>query len=267
MHKTGSNASLESLLGLVARLRGPNGCPWDREQEMGDMEPHLLEECYEVMEALHTCSFDKLAEELGDLLFHIVFLAHLASEKGVFDIQEVIRRICEKMIRRHPHVFGAGSAADTEAVKENWWKIKQAERGAGLSLLDSVPLHLPALQRACRLSQRAARVGLDWPDPGAVLPKVKEELREFEQALAHHDKERVREELGDLFFSLASLARHLKLNPEQALQESNRKFLRRFRILERRARAEGRSLEALCPEEMNEWWEQSKNTPETEPPD
>jgi MazG family protein len=252
--------TLRDLQQLVARLRGPDGCPWDREQELKDLSQYLLEECYEVIEAISTSSLDKLEEELGDLLFHIVFMAHLAGERGAFGLEEVVEHVYLKMVRRHPHVFGDASAPDTEAVKKHWWSIKQEEGATPSSQLESVPRHLPALQRAYRLGQRASRAGLDWPGPGPVLDKVREEIAELEQALQKGGPDRIQEELGDLLFSLANFARHLKQNPEEALQESNRKFVRRFRALEQRASEQGRRLETLSPEEMDRWWEEVKRS-------
>lgn len=255
--------SLKDLQSLVQKLRGPDGCPWDREQDFQDLKQYLLEECYEVLEAINSSSFEKLKEELGDLLFHIVFLAQMAQEKEAFELQDVLEGIEQKMIRRHPHVFGNVSVSDTEEVRRNWLKIKRNEKENSDSLLGSIPDHLPALQRAYRLSQRASRVGLDWPEPQSVLEKVKEEIRELEQALDRDQEDEVREEFGDLLFSIANLARHLKLNPEDRLQESNRKFLQRFQLMEKRALQEGRALETLSPEEMDRWWEQIKNADES----
>jgi tetrapyrrole methylase family protein/MazG family protein/ATP diphosphatase len=251
---------LKNLEDLVRTLRGPEGCPWDRAQTISHMKQYLLEECYEVLDAIDNSPAVKLQEELGDLLFHIVFIAQMAEEKGDFGMQEVLKTIHDKMVRRHPHVFGSASAEDPEAVRKNWWKIKQAEGSTPRSHLEGVPRHLPALQRAYRLGQRASQVGLDWPEPKAVLAKIREEIEELEQALENESEPQIREELGDSLFSLANLARHLKENPEETLQQSNEKFLTRFRLLEKRASAEGRALEDLQPEEMNRLWEEIKRT-------
>ncbi len=251
---------LKNLEDLVRTLRGPDGCPWDRAQTVSDMKQYLLEECYEVLDAIDHSPPAKLREELGDLLFQIVFIIQMAEEKGDFGLQDVVQTVHDKMVRRHPHVFGSASAEDPEEVRENWWKIKQAEGSTPRSHLEGVPRHLPALQRAYRLGQRASQVGLDWPEPRAVLTKIREEVDELEQALDHESGPRVREELGDALFSLANLARNLKHNPEETLQQSNEKFLARFRLLEERARAEGRALEDLPPEEMDRLWEEIKRT-------
>lgn len=251
-------ACLKDLEELVRTLRGPGGCPWDRAQKMTDIKEYLLEECYEVLDAIDQAPSEKLKEELGDLLFQLVFIAQMAEEKGNFTLEEVLEGIHAKMVRRHPHVFGAGSAEDAEAVRRNWWKIKQSEGTTPHSHLETVPRHLPALQRAYRLGQRASQVGLDWPGPKPVLEKVREEIDELEHAMAASAGVQVREELGDALFALANLARLLKENPEETLQASNRKFLERFQRLEQRARKEGRTLETMGPEELDRLWEEIK---------
>jgi len=251
---------LKNLEDLVRTLRGPDGCPWDRAQDISDMKQYLLEECYEVLDAIDRSPPAKLKEELGDLLFHIVFIAQMAEEKGQFRLQDVIRGIHDKMVRRHPHVFGSASAEDPDAVRKNWWKIKQAEGSTHLSHLEGIPQHLPALQRAYRLGQRASQAGLDWPEPRAVLAKVREEMDELEGALGSGSALQIREELGDALFSLANLARLLKENPEEMLQQSNRKFLNRFRRLEQRAIEEGTALAEIKPEELDCLWEEIKRS-------
>jgi MazG family protein len=249
---------LKDLEDLVRTLRGPEGCPWDRAQKISDMKQYLLEECYEVLDAIDRSPPVKLKEELGDLLFHIVFIAQMAEENGDFGLQDVVRTVCDKMVRRHPHVFGSASAESPEEVRKNWWKIKQAEGATPRSHLEGVPRYLPALQRAYRLGQRASQVGLDWPDTRSVLDKVREETDELEEVMQSGPGSRIREELGDLLFSLANLARRLRENPEETLQQSNEKFLKRFRLLEGQAHEEGRHLEALTPEEMDRLWEETK---------
>ena len=255
---TAKRPDLKDLQDLVQRLRGPDGCPWDRKQDIPDLKQYLIEECYEVLEAIDLSRPDKLREELGDLLFHIVFIAQISEEQGAFTLADVLGGIHAKMVRRHPHVFGDLRLEDADAVRQNWWKLKQAERATPRSHLSGVPKHLPALQRAYRLGQRASQVGLDWPAPRAVLDKVREELGEWEAALDAGETEPVAEELGDLLFALSSAARLLRLNPEDLLQQSNRKFLERFSRLEERAHAEGRPLESLTPEEMDRWWQAIK---------
>jgi len=258
--KKSGKAHLEDLQELVRTLRGPEGCPWDRAQEIPDIKQYLLEECYEVLDAIDHSPPEKLKEELGDLLFQIVFIAQMAEEKGDFGLEDVLGEIHTKMVRRHPHVFGSVRAEDPEAVRENWWKMKQTEGATPRSHLEGVPRHLPALQRAYRLGQRASQAGLDWPEPKSVLEKVREEIDELEQALTSESEPRIHEELGDSLFSLANLARLLKENPEEILQQSNEKFLDRFQRLEQRAQEEGRVLEALKPEELDRLWEEIKKT-------
>jgi tetrapyrrole methylase family protein/MazG family protein/ATP diphosphatase len=251
---------LKNLEELVRTLRGPEGCPWDRAQTISDMKQYLLEECYEVLDAIDGSPPAKLQEELGDLLFHIVFIAQMAEENGDFGLGDVVDTVCGKMVRRHPHVFGSASAESPEEVRKNWWKIKQEEGATPRSHLEGVPRYLPALQRAYRLGQRASQVGLDWPDPKSVLAKVREEIGELGQALESESESRIREEMGDCFFSLANLARKLRENPEETLQQSNEKFLKRFRLLEQRASNEGGRLEELSPEEIDRLWEEIKRT-------
>lgn len=258
--KTSKHGSLGDLLALIRTLRSPDGCPWDREQQVADLKQYLLDECYEVMEAIDSNCLEKLREELGDLLFQIVFLAYMAEEAGAFHLDDVLTDIHEKMVRRHPHVFGEVQANDTATVKRNWWKIKKAEGTAPASQLDAVPRNLPALQRAFRLGQRASRAGLDWTDPASVLEKVKEEVGELESALRQENPEGISEELGDILFTLANLGRHLKQNPEESLHRSNNKFLERFHRMEQCASQEGRRLEAMSPEELDRWWNDAKET-------
>jgi tetrapyrrole methylase family protein/MazG family protein/ATP diphosphatase len=258
--KKSGNAHLEDLKELVRTLRGPGGCPWDRAQKISDIKQYLLEECYEVLDAIDGSPPQKLKEELGDLMFQIVFIAQMAEEKGDFGLEDILGGIHTKMVRRHPHVFGSVTAEDPEAVRKNWWKVKQTEGATPGSHLEGVPRHLPALQRAYRLGQRASQVGLDWPEPKSVLEKVREEIDELERALTSESAPQIREELGDSLFSLANLARLLKENPEEILQQSNQKFLNRFRRLEQRAREEGRVLEELKPEELDRLWEEIKKT-------
>jgi tetrapyrrole methylase family protein/MazG family protein/ATP diphosphatase len=253
-------ACLKSLEDLVRTLRGPEGCPWDRTRKISDMKQYLLEECYEVLDAIENAPPAKLQEELGDLLFHIVFIAQMAQEKGDFGMQEVLQGIHGKMVRRHPHVFGSVSAEDPETVRKNWWKIKQAEGTTPGSHLEGIPGHLPALQRAYRLGQRASQVGLDWPEPRSVLAKIREEIDELEGALDSDTPSQIREELGDSLFSFANLARLLKENPEETLQQANQKFLNRFQRLEKRVQADARTLEDLEPEELDRLWDEIKKT-------
>ncbi len=222
--------SFARLVALMRRLRGPDGCPWDRQQTLASLRRYTLEEAYEVVEAIEEGDPTALRGELGDLLLQVVFLAQICTEREWFDVAAVADAIVDKLVRRHPHVFGRARAADAREVVERWERIKHAERGGG-SLLDDVGRGLPALERADKLGRRAARIGFDWPGPREVLGKVREELDELEAALAGEAGER-EEEIGDLLFALANLARHLGVSAEVALDRAGRKFERRFRALE-----------------------------------
>ena len=254
--------SLRRLFDLVTRLRAPDGCPWDREQEIGDLRAYLLEEAHEVAAAIDSADWDEIGTELGDLLFQIVFIVRLAEESSAFALAEVVDRIEAKMIARHPHIFGDEVLHDSEAVHRAWEQRKLATAGPDSSLLSGVPASLPALLKAYRMTQKAAGVGFDWPDHPAVMAKVEEELEELRAELDEThgpmSDARVREELGDLFFALANLARHLGLDPEAVMAGANAKFHRRFEQLERLLSEQGRSLPDLDPQAMDEAWETVK---------
>lgn len=241
---------------ICARLRAPDGCPWDREQSHASLRNNLLEECYEVLEALDAGDMERLREELGDLLMQIYLHAQLAREEGIFDLADVFAGISAKLIRRHPHVFGETTVAGSAEVLRNWEAIKASEReeGGGGSLLDGVPKTLPALAYAQAIGRRAARVGFDWTQVEEVWAKVEEELEELRRA---RPEERA-EELGDLLFALVNLARWLEIEAEDALRATNAKFHRRFAWLEEQARASGRPLEELPMAEMDALWEEAK---------
>ncbi len=238
-------ADIEQLLAIMDRLRDPEGgCPWDRAQTHETLVPYLLEEAYEAAEAIEAGDLDHLPDELGDLLFQIVFHARLGKEAGRFDFGTIVARICDKLVRRHPHVFADARFASAEEQTADWEARKQAEREArGESaggLLDGVSTALPALTRAEKLQRRAARAGFDWPDAGGVLAKIREETDELAAEMAAGaSPARLREELGDLLFSVVNLARHLGVDAETALREANRKFERRFRRMEARLEGEG----------------------------
>ncbi|HUB68368.1 MAG TPA: nucleoside triphosphate pyrophosphohydrolase, partial [Candidatus Methylacidiphilales bacterium] len=235
--------AMERLLGLMARLRGPDGCPWDREQTPATLKPQLLEECYEVLEAIDSGSAPHLVEELGDLLLHIVFQAQVAREAGQFTFTDVANGIAQKLIRRHPHVFGEEKVADAAGVVDLWHQLKKLEKPERESVLDGVPRALPALMRAEALQKRARQVGFDWPDPNGALAKVREEVAEITQEIesdlafsaANESKfsvtRELAEEIGDLLFAIVNLTRHLKLNAEELLTGANDKFARRFRAV------------------------------------
>jgi MazG family protein len=242
----------------MRRLRAPEGCPWDRQQDARSLRPYVLEEAYEVVQAIDDGDADALAGELGDLLLQIVFHSQLAEEKGEFDIEAVITGICDKLIRRHPHVFGDTRLETAGEVRERWEMLKLEERGGG-SVVDDMPAALPALAQAEKLGRRAAQIGFDWREVSDVLAKVREETDELEGTLrdkgtaAHRDVD-VEEELGDLLFAVSNLARHLGMSPEVALRRANEKFERRFRAIEPRIVADG----SMQIEQMDELWEEVK---------
>lgn len=251
---------LETLAAIMDRLREPGGCPWDREQDYDSLRKYLLEECYEVAEALDRRDPQGLREELGDLLFQIVFLSRLAKEDGEFTLDDVIRGIAEKMIRRHPHVFGSETAETAHEVVKNWEEIKRREKAPDgkRSLLDGIPCSLPAIFKAQRLGTQAATVGFDWKDPAEILDKVEEELRELRQAVVGRERREVREELGDILFSLVMLARRMEIDAEGALARTNQKFRRRFEWIEEELARRGIEIEGAGLELMESLWERAK---------
>jgi tetrapyrrole methylase family protein / MazG family protein len=265
----------EKLVGVQARLRAPNGCPWDREQTHESLRTYLIEEAYEVLEALESGNDDKFVEEMGDLLLQIVFHSQIAGEEGRFTVAEVIREIHDKMIRRHPHVFGKTSAKDSAEVLRNWEQIKAEERrtsgkpsdsnGGGktrkaTSLLDGVSHALPATLEGFQLTRKASRIGFDWDDAGGIFVKMREESEELKRALGEQDQPKIEEELGDLLFAAVNLSRFLKIDPEIALKKANAKFSRRFRAMERLARKNGRQFKDLPREEMEAFWAAAKKS-------
>ncbi len=249
------------LVAIMARLRGEDGCPWDRRQTKEDLKPFLIEETYEILEALDRGDDQGLQEELGDLLFHIIFMARIAEEEGAFNINDVIKRIAEKMRHRHPHVFGGAEVSGAHEVEANWARLKAAEKPRE-SLMVGLPLHLPALMRAFRLTQRAAQVGFDWEHRDQVWAKLEEELEEFQEALREENKEALREELGDILFTLVNLARFISVDPEDALRRVTNKFAARFTYIEQRLREEGKTPQEVSLAEMDALWEESKGKKE-----
>ncbi len=254
----------ETLVWIMDRLRDPDeGCPWDREQDYASLRGYLLEECYEVAEALDRQDLPALREELGDLLFQIVFLSRLAQEERAFTAADVVRGISEKMIRRHPHVFGSATAETADDVLRAWEEIKRREKrgrsgGPPKSVLDGIPRALPALLKAQRLGTKAARVGFDWPDDSGVLDKLREELDELREALQSPDEARADEEIGDLLFTVVMLARRRGVDAERALEAANRKFVERFRHIEDELARRGVPLEQAGAELLNEIWDAAK---------
>ncbi len=255
---------IEALLDIMARLRDPqDGCPWDVKQDFASIAPYTIEEAYEVADAIERGDMDDLKDELGDLLLQVVFHAQMAKEEGLFDFSDVVRAICEKMIRRHPHVFGDEEQRSAGSVKGRWEEIKAEEKAAKgakqASILDDVPLSLPALVRAIKLQNRAARVGFDWPDTSQVIDKLNEEMLELSAELAKGgDADRLEDEMGDLLFVYANLARHLNVDPEAALRRANAKFRRRFGRIEEKLAAAGKRPEDSTLEEMDAFWNEAK---------
>jgi MazG family protein len=251
--------SFDELVQLMTTLRGPDGCPWDRKQTLPSLKPFIIEEAYEVVDAIDRDDRRALAEEVGDLLLEAVFVAELTREEGTFDIYDSITAIHEKLVRRHPHVFGDVEAKDAEQVLVNWEKLKNEERKAeDKSLLAGVPQALPALLKASRLTEKAARVGFDWRGAEDVFAKVDEELQEVHEAIRSGVESNVHDEIGDLLFTIANLARKLNVNPEEALQSTNRKFTTRFESMEREARSAEKNLDQYSLEEMDAMWERAK---------
>ena len=251
--------SFDDLVRLMTRLRGPDGCPWDRKQTLPDLKPYVIEESYEVVDAIDQNDRAALAEELGDLMLQAVFIAEITREEGSFDIYDSITAIHDKLVRRHPHVFGDVVASDAEQVLVNWEKLNQDERKAeNKSVLSGVPQAMPALLKASRLTEKAARVGFDWRRTEDVLEKLDEELAELREAIAEGDAEHVHEEIGDLLFTIANIARKVNVNPEEALQSTNRKFMRRFEAMEARVREGDQNLDQLELEEMDRLWDEAK---------
>ena len=253
----------DEIVDLIERLRAPGGCPWDRKQTLEDLRTCITEEAYELAEAITERDMDKVREESGDLLLQVVFVASLAREHGDFDMRDIVRTICDKLIRRHPHVFGDVEARDSDAVLRNWESIKLEERRArkeDLSVLAGVPAGLPPLLKAHRMQGKAAHVGFDWPGGDAVplFAKLDEEAAELREAVEHGDAAAVEDELGDLLFMAVNLARHLGVNPDAALSRACAKFAGRFRRVEKQAAERGVRLEDCSPEELDALWERAK---------
>ena len=267
--------SFNDLVQLMARLRAPDGCPWDRKQTHASLKPYLVEEAYEVLEAIDHTDITRLREELGDVLLQVIFHAQIGTEKETFSIEDVIHALSEKLVRRHPHVFGTADEKqenlNAEDVKVRWEQIKRNEReekGQDSSALEGVPKTLPALLRAYQVQARAARVGFDWSDLTPVLGKLEEELQEFRDAMAastaatpstsNQAKEHLESELGDVLFTMVNIARFLKINPEEALRTTINRFIDRFQYIETQAAVNGRALQDMTLEEMDSRWEQAK---------
>lgn len=257
--KVPGGKGIKRLLEVVARLRGKNGCPWDREQTVQSLKQYLIEESYEVLDAVDSGDSDKHKEELGDVLLQVALHSRIREEEGRFSFSDVADALAAKLIRRHPHVFGEVIAKNSKQVLQNWEKIKTGEGKNGKkSVMEGVPRHLPALQKAQRVQSRVARFGFEWDHIRDVMRKVEEELDETRRAMKTGRKNRIAEEIGDLFFALVNLCRFLDLQAEETLQKANAKFIERFNGVERRVSAEGRSLGDCTLAELDSHWEAVK---------
>lgn len=250
----------QQLLEIMARLRSPDGCPWDREQTFDSIKPYTLQETYEVLDAIDRRDWPGLSEELGDFLLQAAFYAQMASEAGLFSMEDCLTAINEKLVRRHPHVFGTVDAHTADEVKQNWDAIKATEKKDRSSqpLLDSIPRAQPALVESLQISSKAAKSGFEWPDINGVLEKMTEELQELAEARETASIDKVEHEIGDLLFTLVNVARFLKIDPEQALRKTNLRFRKRFGHVEQSLRAQGKTLEAASLDEMEALWQQAK---------
>ena len=251
---------LDRLVDLMATLRSPAGCPWDRAQDSTTLKPYLLEEAYEVLEAIEEGTPHKLQDELGDLLFQVIFHAQLARERGDFDVYDILAGTIAKMTRRHPHVFGSATASTPKEALQNWEVIKRQEKTAaeGTSVLDGVPRQLPSLLRAQRLQDKAARVGFDWEHIDQVWEKLAEEIHELQASVSLQNRAKIEEELGDVLFSVVNLARVLEVNPDEALHKTTTKFIQRFQFIERELHHQGKTPKQATLAEMDALWEQAK---------
>jgi tetrapyrrole methylase family protein / MazG family protein len=248
-----------TLRRIIADLRGPNGCPWDKKQTHMSLKKYLIEEAYELIEAINNEDIDHMVEELGDVLLQVMLHAQIGEDDGYFSIEDVISGISEKMVRRHPHVFGDIVAEDEEAVLKNWQEIKQQEKGTmPASLLEGAGKGLPHLLKAAELQKEAAKTGFDWPDIKPVIEKVKEELAEFEEALSGKKREEQEQEFGDILFALVNVARHYGIDPEEALFRTNQKFTRRFAYIEQKVAESGRPFTDFTLEDLDSFWEEAK---------
>ena len=255
----GKKYSFGDLVEIMEKLRSPEGCPWDRKQTHESLLPYLLEETYEVIDAVKKGSDEELKEELGDLLLQVVFHSQITKERGAFDIEDVVDSIAKKLVHRHPHVFGEREDIKTaEDVNREWEKLKEKEGKKKESLLDGIPESMPALERAYKLQKRAAKVGFDWEGFEGIKEKLIEEISEIEEEIKKGDREKIEEEVGDFLFMAVNLARFLGVHPEVALRRANEKFEKRFRYIEKRAKEMGKNLKEMSLEEMEALWQEAK---------
>ncbi|MGB9813776.1 MAG: nucleoside triphosphate pyrophosphohydrolase [Thermovenabulum sp.] len=256
-----TNKGFEKLVEIMAKLRGEGGCPWDKAQTHESLKPFLIEEAYEVIDAIDLKNPEVLKEELGDLLLQIVFHSRIAEEEGRFNIYDVIEKICDKMIRRHPHIFGEVKAETPEEVLKNWEDIKKEEKdfSSYAESMSELPEQLPALMKAYKVQEKAARVGFDWENVDGAFSKVQEELQEIQEVYKSEKSEKIKEEIGDLLFAVVNVARFLKVDPELALRDATKKFIRRFKYIEDEAKKQSKDLRKMTLGEMDILWEEGKN--------
>lgn len=252
--------SIQDLLDIMTKLRAPNGCPWDRDQDHKSLKRYLIEEAYEVLDAIDSNSPEKTCDELGDLLLQVVFHAQIAKENGQFDFSDVSHGVSAKMVNRHRHIFGDEQAETPDDVMTIWEKVKKEEKGlkTQTQVLKEIPRSFPALMRSFKVQQKAAQVGFDWADIKGAMSKVKEELEELESAFESSSKEDIEEELGDLLFAVVNVSRFLYVQPELALSATTNKFIRRFEYVEQSAAKEGKNLQDMSLDEMDEFWNKAK---------
>ena len=259
MNKHRDTVSISRLIEIMARLRDPErGCPWDLAQDFATIAPYTIEEAYEVADCIERGALDALPDELGDLLFQVVFHAQIAADRSLFDFDGVVARICDKMVRRHPHVFGDGTAATSDEVAASWEEIKRSEKKAGDSLLGGIALGLPALVRAQKLGKRAATVGFDWPETAAVRAKLDEELAELDAAAHSGEIAGIEAEIGDLLFTVVNLCRHLHVDAERALRGANDRFMQRFGHVEAQVARQGGEWASFSPAALDALWTEAK---------
>jgi tetrapyrrole methylase family protein/MazG family protein len=253
------NDKFIQLVEIVKTLRSPEGCPWDREQNLLSIKNHFLEEAFELVDALDNEDIPNIREELGDIIFHVVFHSVMAEEEGKFNLEDVIAEVNEKLIRRHPHVFGDLGKIDTEEVVVNWEKIKEQEKkNKRKSVLDDIPGSFPSIQRSQKMQERVRKVGFDWPNMAECMKKVNEEINEFKEAVDTGIKKDIEHELGDVFFALINLSRFLKVDPDEALRKANKRFHKRFSYIEQNLQERGLSSEDATIEQMEELWQEAK---------
>lgn len=246
------------LVDIMAALRGENGCPWDIEQTHASLKKYLIEEAYELLDSIDEADDNAMTEECGDVLLQVVFHAQMASEENRFDILDVIESICDKLVRRHPHVFGDRDAANAEEVLRNWERDKQQEKPERESILSGIPRGLPALMQAGEIQKKVRRVGFDWENADEMLDKVEEEWREFREARKSKDPNKIKEEFGDILFAMVNVARYVEVDPEDALRKTNQKFMRRFLHIETEVKKQNKTLEQATLFEMDALWEEAK---------